>query len=112
VIPGIFFGLLWSCPGFVDGERLSAKAWDGDRLAAGFAPAGRGAADGPGEAPSLPVRRAARGMAEPRSSDLDAEDLPGVGDDQIADPLGQRGATLRHGELHLQRLVEGAPLDV
>jgi len=36
-------------------------------------------------------------MAQPGSSDLDAEDLPGMGDDEIADPLGQRGSTLRYG---------------
>jgi hypothetical protein len=102
----------WSCPGLVEGEGLSAKSWTVTRLAVRFAPARGGAADRPGEAPPLPVRRAARGMAQPGSSDLDAEDLPGMGDDEIADPLGQRGSTLRYGVLGLKRLVQRAPLDV
>jgi hypothetical protein len=37
-------------------------------------------------------------MARPGSSDLDSEDLPGMGDDEIADPLGQRRPTLRNRE--------------
>ncbi len=83
----------------------------GDRLAARFAAPRRGAADSPGQAPALPVRRAAGSMAQAGSSDLDAEDLSGMGDDEIADPLRQRGATPRYGVLGLKRLVERAPLD-
>jgi hypothetical protein len=51
-------------------------------------------------------------MAQAGSRDLDLEDLPGMGDDEIADPLRQCGLTPRHGVLGLQRLVERAPLNV
>jgi hypothetical protein len=84
----------------------------GDRLAARFAPARSGPPDRAGEAPPLPVRRAAGGMAQPGSRDLDLEDLPRMGDDEIADPLGQPGPTPRDRVLRLQRLVKRTPLDV
>ena len=68
--------------------------------------------DRPGEAPPLPVRRAAGGMTQPGSSDLDSEDLAGMGDHEIADPLGQGGSPRRRGMLGLPRLLQRAPLGV
>ena len=84
----------------------------GDGLAARFAPAWGGAADRPGQAPPLPVRRAAGGIMQPGSRDLDAQDLAGVGDHEIADPLGQRRSTRRRGMLGLPRLLQCAPLGI
>ena len=65
---------------------------DGLALAARGAAPRRGPAHGLGEAPSFPVRSAPRGRAQRRPRDLDAEDFTGVSDDEIANPLGQRGA--------------------
>ena len=84
----------------------------GDRLAPRFTSARSGAADRSGEAPPLPVRRAAGGMTQPGSSDLDAEDLSGMGDHEIADPLGQWRSTRRRGMLGLPRLLQSAPLGI
>jgi hypothetical protein len=84
----------------------------GDRLASGVASARSGAANRPGKAPSLPVRRAAGSMTQPGSSDLDPQDLAGMGDHEIADPLGQRRSTRRRGMLSLSRLLQRTPLDI
>ena len=56
-----------------------------------FASPRSGPTDGLGDAPSLPVGSPTRGMTQPGAGDLDAEDLAGVGHDEVTDPLGERG---------------------
>jgi hypothetical protein len=92
--------------------RTFGQGMDVDGLAPRFASARGGAADRAGEAPPLPVRHAAGGMTQPGSRDFDAEDLAGMGDHEIADPLGQGWSTYRRGMLALARLLQRAPLGV
>src|SRR5712692_7043169 len=84
----------------------------GGWFAARFASPRSRPADSLGEAPSLPVRGAARGRTERRARDLDAEDFAGVSDDEVAHPLGQRWAPPRHRVVDAPRLLERAPLGV
>jgi hypothetical protein len=81
-------------------------------LAPRCASARSGAADRPSEAPPFPVRRAAGGITQPGSRDLDAQDLAGVGDHEIADPLGQRRSTRGRRMLGLPGLLQGPPLGI
>ena len=83
-----------------------------DGLAARFASPWRSAADGLGEAPPLPVRGAPRGRTQRRTRDLDAEDLTGVSDDEVANSLGQRRAPAHHRVVDVPRLLKRAPLRV
>lgn len=77
-----------------------------------FASAGRCTADGLRQAPAFPIGRAARLGAEARAGDIDGEDLGGVRDDEIADPLSQRGSAARHGVFGGERPLDRAPLGV
>jgi hypothetical protein len=81
-------------------------------LAPRCAAARSGTADRSGEAPPFPVRRAAGSMTQSGASDLDTQDLGGMGDHEIADPLGQGRSTRRDGMLGLPRLLQRAPLGI
>src|SRR5260370_28988571 len=69
-------------------------------------------ANGAGDAPTLTVGSPARGMTQPGARDLDPEDLAGMGDDEVTDPLRRRGPTPRYRMLGEQGLLQGAPFDV
>src|SRR2546425_656877 len=81
-------------------------------LAPRSAPSRSSPANGPGDAPTLPVGSPARGMTQPGARDLDPEDLAGMGDDEVTDPLRRRGPTPRYRMLGEQGLLQGAPFDV
>jgi hypothetical protein len=51
-------------------------------------------------------------MPQSSACDLDPEDLAGMGDDEVPDPLWQRGPTPRHRMLGKEGLLQGAPLGV
>ena len=87
----------WSWPGFVDGELLSVQSFTFRASGSRFAPARGGATDGLGEAPALPVRGAAGRRPQSGAGDIDLEDLAGMRDDEIADPLGEGGTAPGHG---------------
>src|SRR5215831_7738815 len=81
-------------------------------LAPSFAPARSGPPDGLGDAPPLPVGDAARSMTQPGTRDVDPEDLAGVSDDKVTDPLWQRRLPSGYRVLSTQGLLQGAPLGV
>ena len=80
--------------------------------AAAVAPANGRTADGVREPPAFPVGGTTRLGAQASASDLDAEDTGSVGDDEVADPLGQRGPTHGHRVLGGERPLERTPLGV
>jgi hypothetical protein len=77
-----------------------------------FAFAHGSSANSSGKTPAFPVWSAIGRTAQRRSADIDTQDLAGMRDDQIADPLRDSGAACGHGMLHRQRLVQRTPLGV
>lgn len=77
-----------------------------------FAFASSSSANGASEAPSFPVRSAVGRATQRRSGDVDTEDLAGMSDNQVTDPLGESRAACGHGVLDAQCLVQSTPLGV
>jgi hypothetical protein len=84
----------------------------GDHSVTSLAPPWSRPADGLGEAPPLPVRRAPGCWAQSRPGDLNPEELAGVRDDEVPDPRRQGWPTPGHGVLDPERLLERTPLGV
>src|SRR5438093_8783266 len=77
-----------------------------------FSAAGSGPAYGTGQPPPLPVRRPAGRCAESRTRDVDLEDLAGMSDDEIADPLRDSGPAAGDWFLACERLSDRSPFRV
>lgn len=77
-----------------------------------FASTGSGTADSLGEPPAFPVGDAAGEVAETGAAHVHLQDLGGVGDQEVTDPLGEAGTARGHGMLDVERTEECSPLRI
>jgi hypothetical protein len=87
----------------------AATPW-GAFFSADSTPALRGASDGFGETPALPIGDAPLLSLQSRASDIHAQNLAGVSHQKLPCPLGEIGSTLRHRMLGLEGTQERAEL--
>jgi hypothetical protein len=74
----------WTYPGLVEGWLPSTYT----QPLPTFASAGRRPAYGTSQPPALPTGRPSSDRAERGARDVDLEDLAGMSDDEVPDPLG------------------------
>lgn len=94
--------------------RAKARLWDAAEGAepAATTAARNGAPHGTRESPAFPVRHATGTGTQRGPCNLDTEQLTGMSNDEIADPIGKCRPSIRDGLVASQRLLQSSPFRV
>jgi hypothetical protein len=102
----------WIGNASVDSKSLSLRPRTIPTLASRLPPTRGCPSYGFGEAPTLPVRSTTWLSTQSRAGDLDLEQLAGMSNHEVTDPLGKRRAAAHHDMLSPQRLLDCSPLRI